>query len=106
MADRDSLQILMNRPEVQSEEFTKFIHYLIELKEHMYSRLTTTVEDEAANRNILHDLTEKERHLEESKDALQSKLDEVREEKERVIFGLDQTMRKLQLELQDITQVG
>lgn len=105
MADRESLQVLMTRPETQSEDFTKFIRYLIELKAHVYGRLTTTVEDEASNRTTLHDLTERERHLEESQTALQAKLDEVREEKEHVVFGLDQTLRKLQLELQDITQV-
>lgn len=104
LADRDSLQVLMGRPETQSEEFAKFIRYMIELKSHVYTRLTTTVEDEGANRTILHDLTERERHLEESKDALQAKLNEVREEKEHVIFDLDQTLRKLQYELQDITQ--
>ncbi len=105
MADRDSLQALMNRPEIQSEEFSRFLRYLLELKSHVYSKLTTTVEDEAANRTTLHDLTEKERSMEESKDALQAKLDEVREEKERVIFGLDQQLRKLELELQEIIQV-
>jgi hypothetical protein len=64
----------------------------------------TTVEDEAANRHLLHELTERERHLEESRETLQKKLDEVKDEKERVTFGLDQSIRKLQLEIQDITQ--
>jgi len=31
-------------------------------------------------------------------------LAEIREEKERVTFGLDQTLRKLQVELQDLNQ--
>mmetsp|Transcript_37471 Transcript_37471/g.38157 ORF Transcript_37471/g.38157 Transcript_37471/m.38157 type:complete len:376 (+) Transcript_37471:136-1263(+) len=105
-ADRDSLQVLMSRPESRAEDFTKFIHYLNELKSHIHSKLTTTVEEEATNRNLLHDLTEKERLAEESRDALQAQLAETREEKERVTFGLDQTLRKLQLELQDLTQLN
>lgn len=103
-ADRDSLQSLMVRPEVQSEEFSRFLRYLMELKSHVTAKLTTTVEDEAANRTILHDLTEKERNMEESKQALETKLAEVKEEKERVVFGLDQTLRKHQNELQELIQ--
>jgi hypothetical protein len=67
-ADRDSLQALMGRPEIQSEEFSRFLRYLMELKSHVTAKLTTTVEDEAANRTILHDLTEKERNMEEVSD--------------------------------------
>jgi DNA repair exonuclease SbcCD ATPase subunit len=105
LADRASLQIVMSRPEFQSDDFTKFINYLNELRSHILQRLTTTVEDEAANRTMLHDLTERERQYEESRDVLQLKLNELREEKEHVIHGLDQTLRKLQNELQEITQV-
>lgn len=36
--------------------------------------------------------------------VLQKQLDELRKEKEDVTFGLDQTLRKLQNELHDITQ--
>lgn len=105
LADRASLQVIMSRPESQSEDFTKFIKYLNELKSQVLQRLTTTVEDEAANRTMLHDLTERERHFEESRDVLQTKLNELREEKDQVTYGLDQTLRKLQNELQDITLV-
>ena len=103
-SDRGALQSLMNRPEQQSEDFTKFVRYLNDLRSHMKTRMTTTVEDEAANRNMLHDLTEKERQAEESREALQSKLNEVRDQKEHVTFGLDQILRKLRLELSDLTQ--
>ena len=101
--DRSSLQTLMSRPELQSEEFSVFIKYLIELKTNVNVRLTTTVEDEAANRTMLHELTEQERRAEESREALNTKLNDVKEEKERTTFGLDQILRKLQLELQDLT---
>ena len=101
--DRPSLQILMSRPEVQSEEFSAFIKYLMELKRNVNVRLTTTVEDEAANRTMLHDLTEQERRAEESREALNTKLNEVKDEKERTTYGLDQILRKLQVELQELT---
>lgn len=104
-ADRDALGILMNRPEIQqTENFMKFIRYLNDLNNIMKIRMQTTVEDEASNRTQLHDLTEKERHAEESREALQSKLNEVRDQKEHVTFGLDQILRKLRLELSDLTQ--
>lgn len=102
-SDRATLQILMSRPELQSEEFAVFIKYLMELKTNMNARLTTTVEDEATNRTMLHELTEQERRAEESKEALNTKLNDVKEEKERTTFGLDQILRKLQVELQDLT---
>jgi len=118
MADRESLQILMeNRPEVgsrsgegeeiganavSSEEYHRFMKYLQELNSQIYTRMITTVEDEAANRTLLHGLTERERLMEETRDALQAKLNEVRAEKEHVTFSLDQTTRKTQVELQGI----
>jgi hypothetical protein len=78
--------------------------YLSELKSQVLQRLTTTVEDEAANRATLHELTEREQHFEESRSVLQSKLNELRTEKEQVSLGLDLTLRKLQAELAEITQ--
>lgn len=103
LADRESLQTIMkfNRNE---ENVQKVLQYLGELKTQVYERMTTTVEDEAANRALLHDLTERERLMEETRDALQTKLHEVRMERDHVSFSLDQTMRKTQVELQDIKQ--
>lgn len=74
------------------------------MKSQVLQRLTTTVEDEAANRATLHELTEREQHFEESRSVLQSKLNELRTEKEQVSLGLDLTLRKLQAELAEITQ--
>jgi hypothetical protein len=101
-SDRESLQVVMSRPELQSEDFTKFIKYLNELKSQIMIRLTTTVEDEAANRTMLHELTERERQFEDSREILQTKLNEVRQEKGEVSMGLDQTLRKLENELNEI----
>jgi hypothetical protein len=103
LTDRESLQVLMKFGR-DEEDVQKVIRYLGELKSQVYERMTTTVEDEAANRALLHDLTERERLMEETRDALQTKLQEVRMERDRVSFSLDQTMRKTQVELQDIKQ--
>lgn len=48
---------------------------------------------------------ERERSLEESKDAIEAKLVEIYSEKDHVTFALDQTLKKLQIELQEITSV-
>ena len=104
LADKESLQTIMTQPQVQSDDFTKFIKYLQELKGQTLQKLTTTVEDETANRVMLHDLTEKERHYEETREILQQKLNELREEKSQVSFGLDTTLRKLENELREITR--
>jgi hypothetical protein len=103
-SERGYLQHLMDRPETQNEEFLKFVRYLEELREQVHSRMTTTVEDETASRSLLYDLTERERQAEESRDAIQNKLAEVKEEKDRITYGLDRTLRKLQVELHDLTQ--
>lgn len=105
IADRPSLQVLMSRPQSQIESFTKFLKYLNELRAQTMQKLTTTVEDEAAHRLLYNELTERQRKYEESRDTLQNKLNELREEKQREGNLLDQTLRKLQHELQEITQV-
>lgn len=102
--NRAILQELMQMPEVRSDNVVKFIKYINELRSQAQARMTTTVEDEAAHRTLLHDLTEKERHLQDHRDALQKKLNEVCDEKEKVTFSLDASLRKLQLEIQEITQ--
>ena len=106
VAHKSSMKVLSRRPESQPEEFNSFIRYLNDLRSIILSRMTTTVEDEAAHRTMLHDLTERERHLEESRDTLQKKLDEVIEERNKVTITLDTQLRKLQNEIQDISQVN
>lgn len=58
IADKASLVTVMSRPETQSEDFGKFLKYLNELRSQVMTKLSTTVEDEASNRNLLHELTE------------------------------------------------
>ena len=64
------------------------------------------MEDEAANRTMLHDLTERERQFEDSREILQTKLNELRLEKGEVSMSLDQTLRKLENELNEIQRVS
>jgi hypothetical protein len=102
--ERKALESILSRPETHNEEFIKFVRYLEELKGQVYTRMTTTVEDDTANRTLLYDLADRERQAEESRDNIQNKLTEVKEEKERITYGLDRTLRKLQFELHDLTQ--
>jgi hypothetical protein len=106
LVDRSSLQTLMNSNDPTKENLSNFIYFLNELKSHVHQKLITTVEDEATNRTQLHDLGEKERQADESREALQAKLNEVREEKDKATFGLDQVQRKLQMELQDLNHLN
>lgn len=89
-------------PESEASALSNFITYLNDLCFFVHKRLITTVEDEAANRTILQDLTERERDAEEKKVALDSKLKETTEQKAAETFGLDSTLKKLELELQDL----
>jgi hypothetical protein len=50
-------------------------------------------------------LVERERSLEESKEAIEAKLVEIYSEKDQVTFALDQTLKKLQVELEEISSV-
>ena len=50
-------------------------------------------------------MVERERSLEESKEAIEAKLVEIYSEKDHVTFALDQTLKKLQVELEEISSV-
>ena len=102
-ADKGSYEIIINHSTTVSKEFMTFIDYLAKLQVHIKTRLVTTVEDEASSRLKLHDLTEKVRKNEEIRDLLQTKLSALREEKAKVISNLDQILRKLQREKEDLT---
>jgi hypothetical protein len=59
---------------LQARPTTLLLKYLNDLRVNVQRKLSVTVEDEAASRNLLHDVTEKERAAEESRDALQHQL--------------------------------
>lgn len=101
-ADKPSYDVAMTRKECCSQDFITFSRYLAKLQIHVKNRLMTTVEDEASNRMRLHDLTEKVRRNEEIREVLQTKLEAVKEEKEKVITSLGQVLRKLEHEEEDL----
>lgn len=106
LADKTSYEVIMNRREVSTQDYLTFNAYLAKLRGHVKSKLMTTVEDESANRVKLLELTEKVRKNEEIRDLLQSKYDALREEKEKVTTNLDQILRKLQHEKEDLNAVN
>lgn len=53
----------------------------------------------------MQELVERERLLDENKEAIELKLVEVRSEKSHVMYLLDQSLVKLQLELQEMNSV-
>jgi hypothetical protein len=106
MSDPPTLDILKSRPETRAEEVMKFIAYLNELQKLVSEKLTTTVEDETAQRTQFQVLTEQERTLEENKEIIQTKLNELREQRELECTALDNTLRKLRHELQEVTLVS
>lgn len=88
----------------RSSHFLSFLQNLSDLTAVMFRKLSTTVEEEITNKNLLHDLTERERSAEDERDALQQTLEMQRGERDREVSVLDQTLTKLRAELQDITQ--
>mmetsp|Transcript_31818 Transcript_31818/g.103384 ORF Transcript_31818/g.103384 Transcript_31818/m.103384 type:complete len:273 (-) Transcript_31818:751-1569(-) len=80
--------------------------YLSDLTAVIFRRLSTTVEEETANKHMLHELTEKERNAAEEASALQETLETQRTEREREVSVQDQTLTKLRAELHDITQTN
>ncbi|CAM9316669.1 unnamed protein product [Choristocarpus tenellus] len=92
--------------EPRPQSALQFNQYLSDLTGIMYHRLSTTVEEEAANKKLLHDLTECEKLAEDERDTLQQTLDATRTEKEREISALDATIKRLREELQEVTQTN
>ncbi|CAN0120418.1 unnamed protein product, partial [Scytosiphon promiscuus] len=83
-----------------------FNQYLSDLTGIMYRRLSTTVEEETAKKNLLHNLTECEKLAEDERDALQQTLHATRTEKEREVSALGATIKKRREELQEVTHTN
>ena len=84
------------------EAAVDFINNVSQLKGVVYWHLSTTIEEEAANRELLHDLDERAQGSERERDRLQSALNALRSERDREVSALDQTLRKLRAELGDL----
>lgn len=81
----------------------EFERNLRELKAITFRKLSTTVEEDAANKRLLQELTEKERQAAEEATALQQTLETQRAEREREISAQEETLAKLRAELDEVT---
>lgn len=91
-------------PDGRSAPFLAFLEFLSDLTHVMFRKLSTTVEEEATSKNLLHDLSERERSAEDERDALHQTLQLNRAERDRELSTMDQLITKLRAELHDITQ--
>ena len=96
---------LFAKPTAASHEFLEFLNSLNELKSQFYLKLSTTVEDEEKDVNMMHELGDKTRLLEETKKILHSKLSELNYQRERQFQDLDETRNKLEIELRELSEV-
>lgn len=98
-------EAINDKPIVLSDEYMEFLNYLREFKDQTVIKLGTTVEDDEINRNILHDLGDKTRLLQETKRIIDSKLLELHYQRDRQLQDLDDTKAKLQNELTELSKV-
>ncbi|CAM9655835.1 unnamed protein product [Chrysoparadoxa australica] len=103
---QNGLEVLYGYTPVQprAQGLLQFKQYLSDLTTIMYRRLSTTVEEEQANKNLLRDLTQREKLAEDERDSLQQTLDAARTEREGEVNGLELAIRRLQSELQEVTE--
>jgi hypothetical protein len=97
---------IIAKPTTASQEFIEFLTILNDLRMQTYAKLSTTVEDEEKNVNMMHELGDKTRLLEETKRILDSKLKELNYQRERQFQDLDETRNKLEFELRELSEVS
>jgi len=95
-------EIFYSLNEERSSGFLQTITYLTELKDIMYRRLSTTVEEEASTRALLQELSAKEQSAEDEREALREVLRKQRAEKEREVAQLDAQLGRLRAELTEL----
>jgi len=88
----------------RSPAFLACLKALKELTDVTLRKMSTTVEDENSQKNLLRDVTQKEKGAEEDRATLQAQLNMERKEKERDVAQLDMKRLKLMKELQEITE--
>lgn len=98
--------IINSKPTAVSNEYLEFLSVLNELKMQTYTKLGTTVEDEEKNLNMMHELGDKTRLLEETKRILDSKLKELNYQRERQLQDLEETRNKLEIELKELSELN
>mmetsp|Transcript_6285 Transcript_6285/g.24488 ORF Transcript_6285/g.24488 Transcript_6285/m.24488 type:complete len:373 (-) Transcript_6285:7-1125(-) len=90
--------------ETRNSGIVSLIHQLSQLKSITFRHLSTTIEEETTNRELLHDLDERMQRAERQRERLQASLDRLRTERDREVAVLDQTLSKLEAERQDLSQ--
>jgi len=70
----------------------------------MFRQLSTTVEEETANSNMMQELTEKEKSAAQEVIALKRTLEMHRTERDQEVSALDRTLTKLRAELHELMQ--
>lgn len=74
-----------NHTQQRSSHFLSCLSNLSDLTAVMFRKLSTTVEEEITNKNLLQDLTDRERTAEDERDALQQTLEMQRGERDREV---------------------
>lgn len=92
--------------EVPSPRWFQLQGHLSELTAITLRRLTTTVEEETTNKKLLVELTEKERQAAEDATVLKQTLVAERDEREREVSALEQTLSKFHSELDNLTKTN
>ncbi|KAJ8600908.1 hypothetical protein CTAYLR_005048 [Chrysophaeum taylorii] len=101
-----AMEILKRRGTKPSEQLANFQACLSELTAITFRKLSTTVEEEQANKRMLHELTEKERRASEEAAALQQTLEQQRAERDREVSAQEQMLAKLRAELDEVTRTN
>ena len=97
---------IIAKPTSASQEYVEFLDIFNELKMQTYEKLAITVEDEEKSVNMMHELGDKTRLLEETKRILDSKLKELNYQRERQFKDLNETKTKLEIELKELSEVS
>ncbi|GMH85741.1 hypothetical protein TrST_g4801 [Triparma strigata] len=101
-----AMDLLMENSSSRSPALMNVCQYLQDLAAITFRRLSTTVEEEAANTKTLRELTDKQKLSEKDREGLQQNLEFQRAEKDKEVAMLGQTISKLRAELHDITRTN
>jgi len=88
--------------EERSASILQFISSLNDLKEILFNRFNTTVEEDLKKASLLRDLTERSKSAQDELETLQKSLHVERSEKKVIIEKLEKQMSKLTSELTDL----
>ena len=105
-SSKDIILGTFKRATPPNREVAAFVEYLQSLKGVTLRRLRTTVEEDMANKNLLYELTEREREMSENKNMLVEQLEKERGEKEQEEAELEQQLLSLETELRTVTQAN